>query len=441
MAFPLEIDDLARAERHRAVRSWYNGGSSGSGSAVPGGSAQDKRDDVSEFHIQRYLRGGGDIDALVTLYGITAKRHPEFPSLVLFKYNQISSPMHEPIVQDCRGIILDEAAGWAVAAMAFRKFMNAGDPLAAPIDWPTARVQEKVDGSMFLLAHYGGRWRVSTTGSPDAGGDVNGLRADGTWEPASDMCPGVCMLLPSTFAHYFWQVVDVRGYGLTPYDASLPTNVCFYFELTGPLNRIVVPHTSARLTLLGARDRVTHQEMTVTEAHALLGGRVPAVREFSLGSIDGILATFSEMSPLAQEGYVVVDGAFNRIKVKHPGYVALHHAKDGLSRRAFVEIARSGEIPEVIAAFPELKPQLDEARVRLDALVGEVEADYAGFRDIGSQKDFAIAIRGCRNTAAMFSLRAGKTQSIRAWFAVQPIDGLMKALGYRADAGPVKDQE
>src|SRR5262249_41280570 len=146
-----------------------------------------------------------------------------------------------------------------------------------------------------------GRWQVATTGTPDAGGEIHGLDASGTWEPR----PGVRLPKPRTFADYFWQVVDAHG--LDEADGDADTDVCFFFELTGPLNRIVVPHSEARITLLGARHRVTGEEMTPAAAAEMLGGDIPTVREFPLGTIDGILESSSALSPLSQEGYVVVD--------------------------------------------------------------------------------------------------------------------------------------
>lgn len=355
-----------------------------------------------------FLRSVGSVDDLLKRYGIVSKRHREHSNLVLLKYNQIASPMHEPIVQECRGIVLDEADDWNVVSRAFDKFFNHGEPNAADVDWQSARVQEKLDGSLCVLYPYAGAWHVATTGTPDGSGDVNGhgLR----------------------FSDYFRQTLAEQGGA--PSVSGHAGDHCFFFELTGPINRIVVIHDRPRLTLLGARRRDTWAEIPAVDAATFFPG-VPAVREFPLRDAEQIAASFAEMSPLAQEGYVVVDAAFRRIKVKHPGYVALHHAKDGLSQRAFVEIARSGEVPEVIAAFPELRPQLDEAYARLAAVVADVELSFAKLRHIETQKDFALKATKTRCPAALFSLRAGKVSAAADYFASIHIDQLMKILGYK----------
>lgn len=355
--------------------------------------------------IQQYLRTpGASFDDLLTRYAIKSKRHAQHRNLVLFKYDQIASPFAEPIVRECRGIVLDEADDWRVVSRAFDKFFNHGEGHAASIDWSTARVQEKVDGSLCVLYPYRGEWHVATTGTPDASGDVNGF--------------GI------SFAELFWQTFGHR--------TSLPRErVCFFFELTSPQNRVVVRHERVSLTLLGSRNLDTMQEMTPRETCARYGYDVKPVREFPLQSFDDIAASFEAMSPLAQEGYVVVDAVFNRVKVKHPGYVALHHAKDGLSRKAFVQIARTGETSEVLAAFPEFAPMLDDAKARVEAVVAEIEADYLRLRDIAEQKAFAIEALKTRCSAALFQVRAKKAESVRAFLRDMHIDRAMELLGYR----------
>ena len=382
-------------------------------------------------NVVAFLRGGGTLNDLLTTRGITAKRHGEHPSLVLLKYNQIESPMGDPIVQECRGIILDEADGWRVVSRSFDKFFNHGEGHAAPIDWSTASVQEKVDGSLITVYAYGGEWHAATTGTPDGCGNVHGLDASGTWSPRE----GAAWPMPETFADYFWQTLSLYGCRVLSRPPEPPwSGFAWRFELCGPLNRVVIPHAEARVTLLGARSPATGQDLPLTHAHALLDRSVPAVRTFPLQSTEDILASFQALSPLSQEGYVVCDGAFNRIKVKHPGYVALHHAKDGLSLRAFVDIAKSGEVPEVIAAFPELKPQLDDVKQRFEALVAVTEEDFAAHRHHEVQKDFALAVKDRPHSAALFALRRGMHASARLFYASRTADQLMPLLGLKEAA-------
>lgn len=357
------------------------------------------------LHIQRFLSEGGSFSELLAKYAIKAKRHPRHPNLVLFKYNQIESPFAEEIVRECRGIILDESDSWRIVSRAFNKFFNHGEGRAAELDWSTARVQEKVDGSLCVMYWYGGEWHVATSGTPDAGGDLH--------------------MSGELFRDMFWRVFESSGLR-EPTD----TERCYYFELTSPANRIVVVHREPSLTLLGARNLDTQQEVTASEAAVSLGD-VRTVREFPLRSFDEIAASFQTMNPLEQEGYVVVDGAYNRVKVKHPGYVALHHARDGISLKAFVEIARNGETSEVIAAFPEFKPMLDDAKERVSKFTDELETAYDRIKDIEIQKDFALQATKARCSGPLFLVRAKKKPSIKQAVADMRIDNLMELLGYK----------
>lgn len=50
--------------------------------------------------------------------------------------------------------------------MPYKKFFNFGEDCAATIDWNTAKVQEKIDGSLISLYWYDDSWHISSTGCP-----------------------------------------------------------------------------------------------------------------------------------------------------------------------------------------------------------------------------------------------------------------------------------
>lgn len=343
------------------------------------------------LHIQRYLRDGGTFEALFAEHKVKARRHGTYPNIMLFKYG-IAADFHNPMVRECRGIILDESDDWRVISRAFDKFGNAGESYAAEIDWSTARVQEKLDGSLCVVYWHNGSWHVATSGSPDASGTVE-RAGDHVSEKGAD---------GKTFADYFWETFRAEGGRL-----EMSTEFCIAFELMGPLNRVIVVHERPTLRIIGARHRDSGREFPPEEFEAALYLDGKSVRSFPLTSLDEIRASFDHISPVSQEGYVVVDAAFNRIKVKHPGYVALHHAKDGLGPKAFVEIARTGEVSEVLAAFPEFRPVLESTQAKYDALADRIRVDYARLADIETQKAFALKAVKSPHAAALFAMRKG----------------------------------
>lgn len=364
--------------------------------------------------VVQFLRDGGTLDDLTTRLAIKVSRARAHPELALLKYSQIESPMGDPIVQECRGIILDTSRDHAVVSRSFDKFFNQSEGHAATIDWATARVQEKLDGSLMVIYHHDGAWRVQSSGSPDASGDIN--RSG------------------KVFSDLFWETFRAQGYALPPDEDQ---GRCFAFELMTPLNQVVVRYAAPRLCLLGVRERDTGREVSLDEC-AHYG--YERVKSFPLQSYADIEASFATMAPLAQEGYVVVDGGFRRVKVKHPGYVALHQLKAEFSPRRLLEVVRSGEIGEVLTYFPEWKGDLDAIKSRYDALLAELEVDYARLRDIPVQKDFALEAVKTRCSAALFQMRGKKTPSIRQFLADTHIDNLMKTLNIRDEApAPVSE--
>lgn len=371
--------------------------------------------------IQGYLEADGSLGDLVTSYTIKARRHGKYENLVLLKYG-IEAAFMNPMVRECRGIILDEADSWRVVSRAFDKFGNDGEGYVPEIDWSTARVQEKLDGSLCVLYHYDGAWHVATSGSPDASGQVQRAGVHGPDAFSAE-----------TFADYFWSTFNAEG-GRLPE----PSDLCFAFELMGPANRIVVVHEKPWLRLLSVRNRHTGEQFWPEQWADVVG--IPAVQSFPLTTLDEIRASFEHISPVSQEGYVVVDGAFNRVKIKHPGYVALHHAKDGMGPKAFVEIARTGEVGEVISAFPEFKPLIDDARAKYEALIDRVTGDYERLRGIPVQKDFAAEALKTPHSAVLFQMRKG--QDVREFFRSVQVDKLMNWMGVADSASdPISEEK
>ncbi len=361
-----------------------------------------------QMEIQAYLRGSGMLEELARDLAIRHTRHPEYLNLILFKYDQINSPMDNALVQECRGLILNETANWRVVARAYSKFFNYGEPNAPAIEWATARVQEKVDGTLCIFYHYNNLWHVATTGTPDAGGRVhNGERI---------------------FRDLIWETA--RNYQLE----LLSSAHCYLFELTSPYNRVVVPHEQSSLTLLGIRQTDNGDWIALEQASQYVSGSVPVVREFAFDSLAALFASLENINPLEQEGYVVVDGADNRIKVKHPRYVALHLLKESFNVRAYIEVLRAGETPELLTYFPEIGAEYAPIRAAYESLAEEIDSDYARLQPLSTQKEFAQSALKTRCSAALFAIRAGDCRDARDYLSRRAsVVSVMRLLGLKEE--------
>lgn len=356
------------------------------------------------YLLRDYLRNGGTLEQLKEKYAIDATRHKTYPQLVLLKYNQIESPFAEKLVQEARGIILDEADNWRVVCQRYPKFFNFGEGHAAKVDWNTARVDEKVDGSLITLYYYDNQWHAATSGSPDASGQVHG------WN--------------FTFADLFWKTFNEMGLKTIGFN----TDLCPSFELTSMFNRVVVPHKNPGLTFIGLHDRLTSCELPLSTLP-----NYPAVKSYKFATLDDVVEYAKTLSGVEHEGFVVVDANYNRVKIKGEQYVALHHLKDSWGPRRIVEIVRAGEISEVVNYFPEFKDQFEATKARYDKLVNELHVAYDELKHIEIQKDFALAVQARKLSvpSALFRLRAGQITSAKQQLAELPIHAVMKALGLK----------
>jgi hypothetical protein len=349
--------------------------------------------------------------ALEERFGITAKRHPKFPNLVFLKYSQIDSPMAEPICQECRGLILDEADDWRVISFPFRKFFNHGEPNAVAVDWSTARVYEKLDGSLMTLYWYAGEWQVASNGTPDAGGEVFGHGF--------------------TFAELFWRAWRENGYRLPEPPEWPEEGISYVFELMTPYNRVVVQHAANRLVLIGVRDLCGFFEHLPGGIDAEpMGWEI--VKSFPLACIGDCLTAAEALNPIKSEGFVVCDANFNRVKIKSPRYVALAHLKESASPRRMLEIIRANESDEFLAYFPELQDAYGKVRDRFETVCVELEGDYARLGSIPDQKAFAMEAVKTRCSSALFAVRSNKAKSVRDFFATCTTQAAERAIGLNA---------
>lgn len=141
-----------------------------------------------ELSIIRYIKEHG-LEAALAEFKLKSR---DYENKVLIKYDQIGSSMGIEEVQDCRGLILEKDT-WKIMSLSFRKFFNAEEGHASKIDWNTARILEKCDGTMIQL-HWDWlkeEWFAATTGTAEGEGEVNNK-------------------LGTTFNDLFWETVNNR---------------------------------------------------------------------------------------------------------------------------------------------------------------------------------------------------------------------------------------
>lgn len=336
-----------------------------------------------ELALQKYLRSGKTMGQLFSEYKIKCIQHSTYKNLILFKYG-IDTPMSERICQECRGIILDESKNWSIVSYTYDKFFNHYEGFAAEIDWSTAKVMEKLDGSLMQVFWYDNTWNVASSGLPDAVGQVNDFGF--------------------TFKELFWQTWKNLGY-----DFPKDKNCCYAFELITKYNRIVCQYSEPRIVLHGVRDLTTLHELEPEPVALANGWQV--VRSFPLQTLKDVIEVAKTLDPLQNEGYVVKDSTYNRAKIKSPAYLALAHMKDGFSSKRMVELVRLNEGSEFLGYFPEFTDLYNEVKSKYEDLVTKIANVFSYYSPIIAQKDFALAVKHLPYSGILFQMRKtpGKT--------------------------------
>jgi hypothetical protein len=300
------------------------------------------------LQIQKFIREHG-FDKAVKTFQLKVR---EYDHKVLLKYDQLSAPtlMANIEVQECRGLVLEKGT-WNVMSLAFTKFFNADESNAHKVDWNTANVLEKLDGTLIQVYWdwTNKEWYAGTTGTAEGEGEVNNK-------------------MGTTFNSLFWDTVT-KQYALNP--CMLDKDHVYVFELTTPYNIVVKPHGESSATLLTVRNRVTLKELSWKDLEMVSESlRVPLVKRFDLNAnnVGVLLRTFENMI-WHDEGYVVVDANFNRIKIKNPAYVAVHHLKGKTAEHNIITIVKSNEIEEFASTFPERKDELFRLKEKYDLLI------------------------------------------------------------------------
>lgn len=285
-----------------------------------------------------FIRENADWEELLTKeYQINVRREGD---LALFKYT-LFCDFHDSIVQEARGIILNVNT-LEVVCWPFRKFGNYNESYADPIDWSTACVQEKVDGSIIKLWYDRKReqWQFSTNGM---------IRAEEAFISMED---------PISYADVIRHAYNYPDLCLD----SLDRNKTYIFELVSPETRVVVPYKETMLYHIGTRNNQTGEE-----SDDAIGICKP--RAYSLHSLEECLLAAKKLNEgiedpakIKQEGFVVVDGSWNRIKIKSADYLAAHYISGlSLTKEKVIELLRDRKIPSEI--LTELHPE-DAAAIK-----------------------------------------------------------------------------
>lgn len=289
---------------------------------------------MSELYIEKFIREHpADWEQILSKppFCISTKRDGDY---FLLKYSQLDSDFSDPLVRECRGVIFHNTDG--LVCLPFTKFFNYGEKNAADIDWASATVTEKIDGSLMKVWYHNG-WHLSTNNTIDAfSAQVSDADA--------------------TFGDMFEKAA---GCDFADFCRTLDKTHVYMFELISPDTRVVIDYTHTNIYHLATRDMVTRQEIDED-----IGCVKPEC--FPFRSVDDVLNAAKKLDR-NHEGFVVCDRHYNRVKIKGDEYLAAAHLNNNgvLTDRRIIRMWQNEQIDDFLAYVPS---QADKVTLVLNAI-------------------------------------------------------------------------
>lgn len=330
-------------------------------------------------------------------------------NLVMLKYNQLDSDFNEEIVRECRGLILDEDSLEPVS-VPFFKFGNYGESYCPEIDWESAVILEKRDGSLVKVVKLGKDYLISTNGCIDA------FKA---MMPDDVLCPY------KSYGELFMKAMGDRL-------SLLSEGYTYMFELTSPYNKVVVPYDDIEITLIGIRDNKSLQEELICDSKLKDSFLLP--KRYGFRTLEECIESAHSL-PYSEEGYVVLDKHFNRVKIKSLEYVNVHHLRGegAMTEKRILDIIRQNETAEYLIYFPEYKELFSEYKRKVDDLYKAYHLMWLSFSQLefNSRKEIALFLEDAKDVYDMvfiFKMIDGKIKEPCDYFENMSLDKFVDIL-------------
>lgn len=195
--------------------------------------------------------------------------------------------------------------------------------------------------------------------------------------------------------------------------------------------RIVVPYKEVKLYHIGSRNNYT-----LIEEDLDIGIEKP--QKYNIHTLEECLQV-AENLPFSEEGYVVVDAYWNRVKIKSPAYVAAHHLKNNgvITYSRVLDMIKVGGDDDFISIYPEYREVFKTVKDKLISFIDdclEVLREFNGV-EFETRKEFANWAMTKRFPSLLFLLldkKIGKTSDdVGNYILSIDSDRLLKMIGVK----------
>ena len=324
---------------------------------------------MQKLHLQEFIKSHPNWRTELTEkpYNIRIK---DYDYITVFTYN-INADFSIPLCREARGLMLYndspvvcEDLQWTVACQKFNKFFNFQQLEADSIDWSSAKILEKVDGSIVaawfdLIAE---RWRFATNNVPFAElASIDGMSLSGV-KNFNDLI-----------------IKAISATGIPNLFSYLDCHVVYIFELVSPYTRIVVHYPTEKLYFLSERNLFTEKEQNRNEELLKYFDKPIEYSALNLADCKNIVKEFN----YEQEGLVVCDKDYHRIKIKSEDYLRVFKIRGeaGFNEERALELVLNDQQDDASSLFPEYKKIIDKVEELYFELVSDLRVDLYHYID------------------------------------------------------------
>jgi len=205
---------------------------------------------------------------------------------------------------------------------------------------------------------------------------------------------------------------------------TLDKDCTYMFELVSPFNKVIIHYGDLAIYHIGTRNNKTFAESNVD-----IG--VPKPKTYALKTLNDCINAAAEL-PFNDEGYVVVDKNFARVKIKSPEYVRVHRLGNNgvITIARIIEIIRQNEQAEFLTYYPEYAKHIADVSKKINNLIAHLQQSIDAFakQNFETQKDFAVAVKDLPLNAFYFKWFKNRALSPKEWVWAQGSDKIERFL-------------
>jgi len=284
---------------------------------------------------------------------------------------------NHPVIMRCRGIVVREDG--QLLNYPFDRFFNDFEKEQSIIDWNSAQIQEKLDGSLVCVFWSKDKWIVSTRGTFYPQNNPNLKHMDNTID----------------FEQLF------RKYFTDDQFKKLKKEYCYTFELITPSNPIITKYPKSRMGiyLIGARELSLAKEvsqLTLDHISELVDVGRPQIYEAS--NINMCRELFTKLKFRDdEEGLVVVDSKSNRIKIKQKSYFKLSKIIALKEQDIFEYVLGKIELDgEYLQKCDEVTEKVNEIKEHWNKIIAIAKAKHIKIINFSSDNRKEYAQQACK---------------------------------------------